>query len=81
MPRIMIAVEIDGRRVMADKADYVRAKARQLRGFGYESLTEADVARQLDLVLAGARNVAGGLTVIGMHMVDEVQPEKGGVAT
>lgn len=51
--------------------DYVKAKTKALREFGYASLTEADAREQLEHVLAG-HDMSNGLTVIGMFMRDEI---------
>lgn len=67
-----IAVTLpDGRSGRVDRVQYVRAKAKQLREFGYDNLTEADVDEQIDALLAG-KPLGGGLTVIGMFMKGEV---------
>lgn len=55
-----------------NKYDYVKAKVKQLKEFGYESLTFEDAASQLEHVLAG-HDMEQGLTVIGMFMRDEVK--------
>lgn len=60
--------EWDKPRTVARK-DYVTAKTKQLREFGYEDLSEADVSEQLDKVLANDSK----LTVIGIFMKDEVK--------
>lgn len=56
---------------LVSKTDYIKAKTKQLREFGYEGLSEAHVTEQLEKVLAG--HGSGDLTVIGLFMRDEVQ--------
>lgn len=66
-----IRVKVNGVDGMVTRAAYVRAKTKQLREFGYPSLTESDVNEQIDAVLA-KKSFGEGLTVIGMFMKDEV---------
>jgi len=57
------------------KYDYVKAKVKQLKEFGYESLKFEDAAAQLEHALNG-HDMDSGLDVIGMFMKDEVsRPE------
>lgn len=65
-----ITILIDGQKKVVNKAAYIRAKTRQLREFGYSSLTTQDVREQLDKHLAGEE-----LDVIGMFLQDEVLKE------
>lgn len=52
-------------------SDYVKAKTKDLRAFGYEELTESEVENQLNLVLTG-----GKVNIIGMFIQkDIVRPE------
>lgn len=62
-----IEIEVEGhtRRVLT--ADYVKAKTKQLRQFGYGSLAEASVMSELGNLLAGKK-----LGVIGQFMQGEV---------
>ena len=55
-----------GRRVF--KSDYVRLKTKDLREFGYASITEKEVEDQVDKLLNGS----GGLTVIGLFCKDDI---------
>lgn len=63
-----INVNIDGRRATVAAAHYIKAKTKQLREFGYPTLTEAEVEKQLRMILA-KEEVSG---VIGMFMQDEI---------
>lgn len=49
------------------RLDYVRAKTKQLREFGYSDLTEDHVSEQIDAILLDK-----DLTVIGFFMKDEI---------
>lgn len=62
--------EWDAPRTVARK-DYVTAKTKQLREFGYEDLSESHVSEQLDKILADDND----LTVIGMFMKDEIRQD------
>lgn len=63
-----IFISVDGRpKKRVSRADYVRAKTRQLREFGYSNLTEDEVNTQITAILDGKL-----LDVIGMFMKDEV---------
>ena len=50
-----------------DRDQYVKAKTRQLREFGYNDLTEQQVDEQITKILNGEP-----LDVIGLMMEDEV---------
>lgn len=63
--------KIDGKSVECDRAAYVKAKTKQLREFGYPSLTEREVNEQIDCLIAG-KTLGNGLTVIGKFMEEEV---------
>jgi len=63
----MITIEVEGKRRKVAKADYIKAKTEQLREFGYDSLTEDEVTKQLDIILSD-----GNVNVIGMFMKDEI---------
>jgi hypothetical protein len=54
------------------KAQYARAKWKQLKEFGYATLTLEHTLEQLELVLAG-KTMKDGLTVIGKFMEGEVK--------
>ena len=49
-------------------SDYVKAKTKDLQKFGYSTLTEADVADQLEKILLRDKN----LTIIGKFMKDDI---------
>ena len=68
-----LRVDIEGKKGTVPRDVYVKAKTKQLREFGYPSLTEADVDAQVDAVLAG-KEFGHGLTVIGVIMKGEVLP-------
>jgi len=56
--------------------DYVRAKLKALREFGYPDLTLTEVEDQATKVLDGIKGIGEGkLTVIGMLMQDEITKE------
>ena len=63
-----INVNIDGRRATVAAAHYIKAKTKQLREFGYTTLTEEEVEKQLRMILE-KEEVSG---VIGMFMRDEI---------
>lgn len=63
-----ITINIEGESRRVRRLDYVKAKTKDFREFGYPSLTEEEVSEQLDVVLSGK----GTLTVIGHFMKDEV---------
>jgi len=64
-------VKFGVREGMVDRDEYVRAKTRQLREFGYDYLTEKHVDEQVDALLQG-KAFGKGLTVIGKFMEGEV---------
>jgi hypothetical protein len=66
-----IKLKIDGKTVEAPRSRYAAAKLKQLREFGYPSLTRKEVDEQIDAVLTG-KKFGEGLTVIGMFMQDEI---------
>jgi hypothetical protein len=66
-----IRVRIEGKEGVVDRTKYVQAKTKQLREFGYSTLTEAEVNEQIDALLA-KKTFGEGLTVIGMFMEGEV---------
>lgn len=66
-----LKVKIDGRVFEAVRSSYVTAKTKQLREFGYTSLTESEVNAQIDLLLTGRKP-----SVIGRFMEDEIQNPK-----
>lgn len=71
-----LIISIDGSpksEVPRDK--YVKAKTKQMREFGYPSLTEQECDNQITALLAG-KEFGKGLTVIGMFMEGEVLEAK-----
>lgn len=62
-----IKIKIDDEEKIVDKKDYIKAKHKQLKEFGYTSLTEDEVAKQLEKVILKEK-----LNVIGMWMENEV---------
>lgn len=73
-PRIL-QVCIDGKKLDVSRADYVRAKTKQLLEFGYAGLEEEHVDEQVDAVLQGKKHGCG-LTVIGGFMDGEILGQK-----
>lgn len=65
-----IKIRVEGTRKLVSKSAYVKAKTRQLREFGYETLTEDEVTRQLDVILSG-----GEPNVIGMFIEGDLDRE------
>lgn len=63
--------DFDRRDGMVSRAEYVRAKTKQLQEFGYPNLTENEVDDQVT-ALQQKKRIGFGLTVIGMFMQDEV---------
>ncbi len=74
-----IKIKRDDEVVTVAKADYIKAKSRQLKEFGYPHATEQLVEEQLDKVLAGAKKMADGLTIIGMFIEGDIENRKGGL--
>ena len=62
-----VNLTIDGETRQVLKRDYIRAKTRDLKEYGYASLTEKDVEEQLEKVLANEE-----LTVIGMFIQKDI---------
>ena len=74
---IIITYDDKTRRVSFD--DYVKAKLKSLREFGYPDLTLDEVISQADKVLSGETKMGEGkLNVIGMLMVDEIKEASDG---
>jgi len=70
-----IRVKIDDNPAMTvSRVAYVEAKTKQLREFGYTTLTKDHVNEQVDAVLS-KKEFGDGLTVIGMLMKDEILPD------
>jgi len=67
LPETLVILTDDGPKTVAT-ADYVKAKTKDLRAFGYAGLEEAAVREQLHCILGG-----GKPSVIGMFMKDEIQ--------
>lgn len=66
-----LIITIDGKRVPCPRKQYVKAKTRQLKKFGYANLTEEEVDQQVTAVLEG-KKLTKGLTVIGGFMQGEI---------
>lgn len=77
LPDVLQIVLDENKRRVRTK-DYIAAKTKQLREFGYRNLSEDDVRAELKLILAGVRNIGGngGLSVIGGFMVDDITEEQ-----
>lgn len=71
-PTPTLRVSIDGKPACeVPRAAYVKAKANQLREFGYPTLTDDELDKQITALMAG-KKFGEGLTVIGMFMEGEV---------
>lgn len=70
MNDVILKLKVDGRSLEAYRSKYAKAKFKQLREFGYSTLTLDEVNTQIDQLLAGKKD---GLTIIGMMMQDEIQ--------
>lgn len=56
----LITIRVDGKTKTVDRNDYIKGKTAQLREFGYTTLTEDEVRRQLNNVYDGTpRDVIG----------------------
>ena len=56
-----IQIELEGEEVVVAKKDYVAAKTKDLKEFGYNNLTEQEVEVQLDKIMSGEKtDVIGG---------------------
>lgn len=66
-----IKVNLDGKIGMVDREAYVKAKTKQLREFGYPTLTEDETDAQVSALL-DRKEFGKGLTVIGMFMEGEI---------
>lgn len=62
-----ITINLDGRILKIDKDQYIAAKTKDLRGYGYEKLSESEVENQLNKVLKGEE-----LSVIGMFIEKDI---------
>ena len=62
----METVKLEDGRLVAKK-DYITAKTKALKEYGYTDLTEKEVSDQLDKILKGE-----SLSVIGMFMEDDI---------
>lgn len=63
-----ITIKVNGTERRVAKVDYVKAKTKQLREFGYNDLKETDVLSNLESVLAGAERKG----VIAMMIRDDI---------
>lgn len=71
----ILQVCINGKTLDVPRRDYVRAKTKQLRAFGYVGLLDKTVNEQVDAVLQ-KKTLGDGLTVIGGFMEDEILGQK-----
>ncbi len=62
-----IKIKLDSGNRTVSKAAYIKAKTGDLRNFGYDTLTESEVADQLEKILNGEE-----LNVIGMFMENDI---------
>ena len=62
-----IKINLEGRILPVKKSAYVKVKTKDLREFGYTSLTEEDVSNQLEKVINGEE-----LSVIGMFIEKDI---------
>lgn len=63
-----IKIYLNDKEVTVAKSDYVAAKTKDLREFGYTSLTENDVANQLEKILSGSDD----LDVVGQFIKPDI---------
>lgn len=75
MPNLKIKIDGSDREMEVPRSAYVKAKAKQLREFGYAKLTEHELIEQIDAVIAG-KEIGTGLTVIGGFIKDEIVTRK-----
>lgn len=68
MRHIQILLPFDNEPVVVAKTDYIKAKTKDLIEFGYTTLTEQDVADQLEKILTHDKE----LSIIGAFMKDEI---------
>ena len=69
MKKLIIRIEVNDETKSVYAEDYIKAKTKQLREFGYSNLLENTVREQLAKVLAKDKN----LDVIGMFIKEEVK--------
>ncbi|HUS48585.1 MAG TPA: hypothetical protein VMZ91_00330 [Candidatus Paceibacterota bacterium] len=62
-----IKIKINEKEVLVDKEDYIVARTKDLKEFGYSSITEDDVRLQLDKIFKGEV-----LSVIGLFIEDDI---------
>ena len=62
-----IKINLEGKILYVKKNAYVKVKTKDLREFGYTSLTEEDVSNQLEKVINGE-----DLSVIGMFIEKDI---------
>lgn len=62
-----ITIKVNGEKRRVLRSDYVTAKTKQLREFGYPRLLESEVSAQLDKILAKKP-----LNVTGKFMEDDI---------
>lgn len=69
LPETIKIILDDEQPVVVKTKDYIKAKTRDLKEFGYGTLTEEHVTVQLNLILANRKE---DLSVIGRFMEDEI---------
>lgn len=62
-----LKIDLDGNVVTVSKEKYVAAKTKDLVEYGYATLTEEEVSKQVDNVLSGAE-----LSIIGMFIEKDI---------
>lgn len=71
-----LIIKVNGRHRRVSREDYVRAKTKALREFGYATLTEEETERQVQAVL-DMKELTKGLDVIGHIMKDDIVKDGG----
>jgi tRNA threonylcarbamoyladenosine modification (KEOPS) complex Cgi121 subunit len=64
--------ELEIKRGIVQRSEYVKAKAKDLREFGYNTVTDKTVDEQITLLLKGKRQLNEGITIIGMMIMDDL---------
>jgi hypothetical protein len=67
-----LKIEVDGRTMVVERERYVAAKTKQLREFGYSSLTEDEVDERVGDVLLYRKAGRLAENVIAKFMEDEI---------
>lgn len=53
MSKELVKLNLDGKKISAARDVYIKQKTKQLREFGYSSLTEKEVTEALDKAISG----------------------------